>query len=72
MSAIFYQDAAQKELAEKSLSDETKRRRGVTTKVLPLDKFFPAEGYHQKYLLQKHPWLLQALDIDPEDVSFVQ
>ena len=24
--------------------------------------------YHQKYLLQRHPWLLQALDIDPEDL----
>ena len=25
-------------------------------------------SYHQKYLLQRHPWLLQALDIDPEDL----
>lgn len=24
-------------------------------------------SYHQKYLLQQHPWLLNALDIDPED-----
>ena len=29
---------------------------------------FVFRRYHQKYLLQRHPWLLQALDIDPEDL----
>ena len=29
---------------------------------------FVSRSYHQKYLLQRHPWLLQALDIDPEDL----
>ena len=24
-------------------------------------------SYHQKYLLQQHPWLLTALDVNPGD-----
>jgi len=26
---------------------------------------FVSPSYHQKYLLQQHPWLMNQLDIDP-------
>ncbi len=29
-------------------------------------------SYHQKYLLQRHPWLMNALGIDPEEVRNIQ
>ena len=56
-SAIFYFNSHQKEMAEKSkhkmqktglLSDQ------ICTEIMPLQRFYPAEGYHQKYFL-KHP-----------------
>jgi hypothetical protein len=28
-------------------------------------KWLSPFSYHQKYLLQQHPWLLTALDVDP-------
>lgn len=66
MSAIFYRDEEQKRLAEESMARENKNRNGkISTKVLPLGEFYVAEDYHQKYLLQQHPWLLTALDVDP-------
>lgn len=68
MSAIFYHDEEQKRLAEESMEKAAKdKSKKITTKIMPAEKFYVAEGYHQKYLLQQHPWLLQALDIDPED-----
>ena len=51
-SVILYQDASEKTSAEKmvkevdaSLTDGTH----VVTQVVPLDAFYPAESYHQKY-----------------------
>ena len=51
-SVIFYETAEEKATAEKiikevneSLKDGTR----VVTQVVPLDKFFPAEGFHQNY-----------------------
>ncbi len=51
-SVIFYDTEEEKAVAEKiikevdeSLKDGTR----VVTQVLPLDKFFPAESYHQNY-----------------------
>ncbi len=51
-SVIFYNDSEEKSVAEKlikdvdeSLNDGTR----VVTQLVPLDKFFPAEGYHQNY-----------------------
>ena len=54
-SVIFYTDAAQKFAAEISRATE---QAGLTapiaTEILPLQKFWPAEDYHQNYFAQ-HP-----------------
>jgi peptide methionine sulfoxide reductase msrA/msrB len=51
-SAIFYQNAAQQQLAEASKQALEKSKRfakPIVTEILPLSKFFPAEDYHQNY-----------------------
>ena len=56
-SAIFYLNPHQKEMAEKSKHKMQKTGLlldQIVTEVLPLQRFYPAEGYHQKYFL-KHP-----------------
>jgi peptide-methionine (S)-S-oxide reductase len=54
-SVILYADPAQKAAAEKSRAEEQKRRgEPLTTEVVPLVKFWPAEDYHQDYFA-KHP-----------------
>jgi len=51
-TAIFYHDAEQKKLAEKS-KDELGRSgqlaRPIATAILPVTRFYPAEEYHQQY-----------------------
>ena len=51
-SAIFYHDAAQKEKAEKykaELNASGAFPKPIVTEVSPIDKFYPAENYHQEY-----------------------
>lgn len=55
-SAIFYVDASQQSAAQgyiRELAD--KRSAPIVTQVVPLQKFFPAEEYHQDYLA-RHPY----------------
>jgi peptide-methionine (S)-S-oxide reductase len=52
-SAIFYANTQQKELAERYIAqlDAAKAfARPIVTQVVALDKFYPAEDYHQNYL----------------------
>ena len=52
-SAIFYADAGQKQVAEayvRQLNDAKVFPSPVVTQVAPLDRFYPAEAYHQNYL----------------------
>jgi len=65
MSAIFYHDEEQKAMAESTMEEAKKSGKKIQTLILPVGKFTDAEDYHQKYLLQRHPWILSALDIDP-------
>ncbi|KAA0190304.1 hypothetical protein HAZT_HAZT004092 [Hyalella azteca] len=66
MSAIFYHDEEQKQLAEQTMAAEQKKRsKPITTAILPASTFYDAEDYHQKYLLQQHPSLCHMLDLDP-------
>ncbi len=49
-SIILYADAAQKEAAEQSRARAQQTFRDpITTEIVPLTKFWPAEGYHQDY-----------------------
>jgi len=68
MSAIFYHDEEQKELALKTFDEAKKQRnRPIATEIAPATEFTDAENYHQKYLLQHHPWLMESLEIHPGD-----
>lgn len=49
-SAIFYLDDAQKEIAEAAKKEAEKEYGPIATSIEPFGKFYPAEGYHQKYL----------------------
>ena len=62
-SAIFYADAAQKLAAEKKKAAlEEEKDTTVYTDILPLETFYLAEAYHQKYYLRKLPLLVQELE----------
>ncbi|MGE5168955.1 MAG: peptide-methionine (S)-S-oxide reductase MsrA [Rudaea sp.] len=52
-SAIFYANPEQKTLADRYIAQLTAAKafpRPIVTQVAPLDKFYPAEDYHQNYL----------------------
>ena len=54
-SVIFYANEAQKAAAEKSkAAAQTQLSRPIVTEIVPLEKFWPAEDYHQHYFA-KHP-----------------
>lgn len=60
MSAIFYHNEDQRRLAVASKARvESCTRRKVFTEIAPLTEFYPAEGYHQKYWLQRVPELME-------------
>jgi peptide-methionine (S)-S-oxide reductase len=54
-SIILYADPAQKAAAEDAKAEAQKLNHiPITTEVVPLKKFWPAEDYHQDYF-EKHP-----------------
>jgi len=54
-SIILYANDAQKAAAEKARAEAQKRYRApLTTEIVPLAKFWPAEDYHQDYF-RKNP-----------------
>ncbi len=73
MSAIWYQDESQLEVinaAKEILANQYGQE--TTTPVLPLETFYNAEDYHQKYGLQSHRVLMQWFNaIYPDFKSFV-
>ena len=61
-TAIFYHNQDQRSEAERSkqaLQDSGRFDRSIVTEILPVDKFYPAEEYHQSYYL-KHPSMYNA------------
>eukprot|EP00112_Aurelia_sp_Birch-Aquarium-sp1_P025288 Seg833.2 transcript_id=Seg833.2/GoldUCD/mRNA.D3Y31 product="Peptide methionine sulfoxide reductase" protein_id=Seg833.2/GoldUCD/D3Y31 len=71
MSAIFYDDEEQKQIAEKSLEMVTQKLkpRTVRTQILPAERFYDAEDYHQKYILRQHRQIFQTLHLNDEQVK---
>jgi peptide-methionine (S)-S-oxide reductase len=57
-SAIFYANDEQKQIAESYIAQLGKAGvfgRPIVTQVVALQKFYPAEGYHQNYA-ERHPY----------------
>jgi peptide-methionine (S)-S-oxide reductase len=62
-SNIFYVDDRQRSIAEAYVAQLGKSgafRRSIVTRVDPLPGFYPAEGYHQDFLLDnpRHPYIV--------------
>lgn len=71
-SIIFYHDESQKKIAEavtnnfaKSLWDDP-----IVTEIIPLDKFWPAEDYHQNYFNNNPNQAYCQLIINPKLEKF--
>jgi peptide-methionine (S)-S-oxide reductase len=55
-TAVFYHSEAQREAAEaskKALQERGRFKRPVVTQIVPAVTFWPAEDYHQQYLLKR-------------------
>ncbi|MCL5745523.1 MAG: peptide-methionine (S)-S-oxide reductase MsrA [Acidobacteria bacterium] len=66
-SVIFYVNEEQKRVAEayiKQLDDAHVFRGPIVTQVVPLDKFYAAEAYHQKYAShnRSNPYIVNVSD----------
>ncbi len=49
-SAIFYHSLEQKEIAEQIMAETTEQwANPIVTEIVPFEKFYPAEAYHQNY-----------------------
>lgn len=65
MSAIFCHGEEQLQQAKRSMKTAQGRfRKEMTTLVCQAGEFYLAEDYHQKYQLQKHPWLMASLGLE--------
>lgn len=56
-SAIFYESDRQKAVAEEVVRDLEEKKvwdRPIVTDILPLDRYYPAEDYHQNFF-ENHP-----------------
>ncbi len=73
MSAIFYHNDAQENLARETQDRESKRtNREIFTEIVPYKKLYMAEGYHQKYHLRQHRDLVKDyIMIYPDENDFI-
>ena len=66
-SAIFYQDEEQKKVAEayiQQINEAGVLSKPIVTQVVPLEKFYTAEGYHQDYAgrNRSNPYIVNVSD----------
>ena len=60
MSAIWYENEAQREIIEAAKEAQARHySQEIKTPILPLETFYRAEDYHQKYSLQKYRALMK-------------
>ncbi len=55
-SVVFYEDEGQKKVAEAkkaALQASGRFKRDIVTQIVPVETFWPAEEYHQQYLLKR-------------------
>jgi len=72
MSAVFYADEDQREAIERTRELFVGEDQTVHTVVAPLDRFWIAEDYHQKYRLRREPELYEELRaLYRDEASFV-
>ncbi len=63
MSAIFYHTEKQRQLAEMTKKRFEAAVNGTAyTEIQAAETFYPAEDYHQKYLLQQSPNLMREIN----------
>lgn len=72
-SAIFYHDEKQFRLALETKALEEKRRgKKIQTEILPFDRFYLAEDYHQKYQLRRQKELMEEFQaMYSQNIDFV-
>ncbi|SFH90376.1 peptide-methionine (S)-S-oxide reductase [Tindallia magadiensis] len=62
MSILLFHDEEQEKIIERSRQAyEEKSGKSVLTEIKKLDKFYSAEGYHQKYYLQNRPGIVEEV-----------
>ncbi len=72
MSAVFYADEAQREAIDATRRKFVKMPDQVQTEIAPLETFWIAEDYHQKYRLRHESALVDELQaIYPNEPDFI-
>lgn len=71
-SVIFYHDQDQKQAAEKIMSEfaPTLWKDPIVTEIVPLEKFWPAENYHQNYFQANPDQAYCQVVINPKLAKF--
>ncbi|PAB59897.1 hypothetical protein CCE28_08060 [Anaeromicrobium sediminis] len=66
-SIIFYHDEEQREVALKKKREFEEKGYFFNTDIVPFERFYLAEFYHQKYYLQKYKVILKEVGANSED-----